>query len=69
MKDLQERVKKLRARPLLLVCRTPKGKEQVMTLEECRRTGSTYIHIAADDLDRLLSAELNGGDAFKVEEC
>ena len=65
MKGLQERVQKLRARPLLLVCRTPKGKEQVMTLEECRRTGSVYIHIAADDLDQLLSVELGG----KAEEC
>ena len=59
MTDLQERVQHLRARPLLLLCRTPKGKEQTMTLEECRRTGSAYIHIVADDLDQLLSAALN----------
>ena len=31
-----------------------------MTLEECRRTGSVYIHVAADDLDALLAAELGG---------
>ena len=38
-----------------------------MTVAECRRTGSRYVHIAADDLDALLSAELGAlarGDGF-----
>lgn len=56
--ELEKMVEKLRSRPLLLLCKTPKGKEKLMTLEECRRTGSRYIHLAADDLDRLLAAEL-----------
>ena len=33
----------LRSRPLLLVCRDRKGRERIMTLEECRRTSSVYI--------------------------
>ncbi len=63
---LEQRIAELRSRPLLLVCRTPKGQEKVMTLEECRRTGSAFLHIAADDLDALLSAELGGCDLPKV---
>lgn len=55
----------LRSRPLLVVCRTPTGKERVMTVEECRRTGSIFLHVAADDLDALLGAEL-GGDRSPV---
>ncbi len=29
-----------------------------MSVRECMATGSVYIHIAADELDELLSAEL-----------
>ena len=64
--ELEKSIAELRSRPLLLVCRDWKGRERIMTLEECRRTGSVYIHIAADDLDALLSAEL-GVDALPVE--
>lgn len=56
--ELEQRILELRSRPLLLVCRDRKGREKVMTLEECRRTGSVYVHVAADDLDVLLEAEL-----------
>lgn len=56
--ELEQRVMELRSRPLALLCRTPKGKEQVMTVLECVATGSVYIHITADELDELLSAEL-----------
>ena len=46
--ELDKSIAELRSRPLLLVC---------------RRTGSVYIHIAADDLDALLSAELGVDNA------
>ena len=62
IEQLESEIEQIRTRPLLLVCRTQKGREQVMSLEECRRTNSVYIHIAADDLDALLSAELDGRD-------
>lgn len=55
---LQQQIQQFRTQPLLLICRTPAGKERAMTLEECHRTGSTYVHIAADDLDKLLETEL-----------
>ena len=58
--ELEKSIAELRSRPLLLVCRDKKGRQKVMTLDECRRTGSVYIHVAADDLDVLLSAELGG---------
>ncbi len=58
--ELENRIAELRSRPLL-VCRDAKGRMKVMTPEECRRTGSSYIHVAAEDLDALLAAELGGG--------
>ena len=58
--ELEKRIADLRSRPLLLVCQDKKGRQKVMTPEECRRTGSIYIHVAANDLDELLSAELGG---------
>ncbi len=61
--ELEQRIAELRSRPLLLVCRDRKGREKVMTLAECRRTGSFFLHIAADSLDALLSAELGGESA------
>ena len=65
IEELNRKIAQLRSRPLLVVCRTPKGREQVMSLEECRRSKSIYIHVAADDLDALLSAEL-GGEWYKT---
>ncbi len=61
--ELEKSIAELRSRPLLLVCRDGKGRQKIMGLEECRRTGSVYVHIAADDLDALLSAELGGDNA------
>lgn len=58
--ELEQRIAALRSRPLLLVCRTPRGKEQVMSLRECVKTGSVFLHVAADELDKLLAAELGG---------
>lgn len=58
--ELEQRIAELRSRPLLLVCRDRKGREKVMTPAECRRTGSIFIHVAVDDLDALLAAELGG---------
>lgn len=60
VKELERRITELRSRPLVLLCRTPKGKEQVMSVRECVTTGSVYVHIVADELDELLSAELGG---------
>ena len=64
--ELEQRILELRSRPLLLVCRDRKGREKVMTLEECRRTGSVFLYVAADDLDKFLGSEL-GGDNLPVE--
>ena len=63
IEELERRIAELRSRPLLLVCRTSRGKEQTMSLRECVKSGSTFLHIAADDLDELLSAELGGDNA------
>ena len=55
---LEQRVSELRTRPLRLHCRLPNGREAVLTVADAVETGATYIHIAADDLDELLAAEL-----------
>lgn len=56
--ELNRRITELRRKPLMMVCRTPKGTLRVMTAEECKMSGSTYIHIAVNDIDELLAAEL-----------
>lgn len=57
--NLEQRVKELQARPLQLLCRTPMGSECIMSIQECRESGSTYIHLVGfDDLDGLLGREL-----------
>ena len=58
--ELEDQIKKLRALPLLLVCRTPAGKEKAMSIRECMETGSRFLHVAADELDALLDQELGG---------
>ena len=58
IEELEQRVMEIRHRPLMMICRTPNGKERPMTVRECATTGSTYIHVAADDLDALLAGEL-----------
>lgn len=55
--ELEKAIAELRSRPLLLACRDRKGHQKVMTPAECRRTGSIFIHVVADSLDALLSAE------------
>lgn len=58
---LEQLSEQLLVRPLVLICRTPKGKEQAMSIRECRETGSRYIHVAVpDELDLLLEQELGG---------
>ena len=60
MEKLEKSIEELRSQPLRLICRTPKGTEQIMTPEECRRTGSYYIRVVIDELDKLLDEELEG---------
>lgn len=60
LKELERKIEVLRSEPLVLLCRTPAGKEQVMTMQRCKETGSTFIHVVLDDLDVLLERELGG---------
>lgn len=60
VEELEKQVEKLRAGPLLLVCRTPAGNEKAMSVRECMETGSRFLHVAADELDALLDQELGG---------
>ena len=59
-KELEQRVAEIRASTLRMICKPPYGELRIMTLDECRRTGSSYVHIVEDELDALLSAELGG---------
>lgn len=58
--EIEHSIAELRLRPLVLVCRTPTGKEKAMSLRECMETGSRFLHVAADELDDLLERELGG---------
>lgn len=58
--ELKREIERLRGRPLTLVCRTPEGRERVMGLDECVRTGSRYLYLARDELDAVLCAALSG---------
>lgn len=63
--ELELEIALLRSRPLALLCRTLKGKEQVMTVQECVTTGSVCVHVVADELDALLAAELGESKAYQ----
>lgn len=56
--ELEAQIAQLRARPLLLLCRTPAGREKIMDIAECVETGSAFLHVVCDDLDALLENEL-----------
>lgn len=64
LKELERKIDQLRARPLVLLCKTPNGAEREMSVQECMETGSTFIHVVMgndlDDLDALLAYELKG---------
>ena len=62
--ELESRVAEIQAKPLQLVCVTPKGKRRVMTIRECMETGAKFVHIVVDDLDALLGAELGGDKEY-----
>lgn len=60
IQELEREIHALRLRPLLVVCKTSKGKECCMSLRECVETGSAFLHVAADELDALLDRAING---------
>ena len=57
--ELEKQLAILRTKPLLILCRTPAGPEEVMTVKQCQESGSAYLHIVADEVDALLSKALN----------
>lgn len=57
---IEQSITELRLQPLVLVCRTPTGKEKATSVRECMETGSRFLHVAADELDELLERELGG---------
>ena len=58
LNELERQLNMLKARPLVLLCRTPTGREQTMSVERCMETGSTFIRVVLDDLDEFLAREL-----------
>lgn len=62
--ELEQRIAEIRSRSLLAVCVMPNGKRKTMTVQECAKTGSKFVHIAADELDELLGAELGGDKEY-----
>lgn len=62
--ELEQRVAEIRAKPLQLVCVTTAGRMRLMTVQECQETGARFLHVAADELDVLLGAELGGDTEY-----
>ena len=60
--EIEEKANEIRDGPLLVFCVTPAGKRRVMTVRECKESGSQFVHIVADELDALLGRELGGDD-------
>ena len=56
--ELEQKVAEIRAKPLQLVCVTTAGRMRLMTIQKCWETGARFLHVAADELDVLLGAEL-----------
>ena len=61
--DLEQRIKQIRNKPLLVLCRMPNGRERVLSVDDCIRSGGRYIHVVEDELDATL-AEVLEGDCF-----
>lgn len=57
--ELDKQLAILRTKPLQILCRTPAGLEEVMTVKQCQESGSAYLHIVADEVDTLLSESLS----------
>lgn len=68
IKELERKINQLRARPLVLLCRTPEGVEKEMSVQECLETSSAFIRVVKgndlDDLDELLAYELRGAKTY-----
>lgn len=56
--ELEKRIAEIRSKPLMVVCKTRTGFISVMSVQDCIKTGSQFIHIAADELDVLLDQAL-----------
>ena len=56
--ELERKVAELHAKPLKVFCQWPDGRTEIMTVHDCIQTGSSYISIAADEIDDLLSKHL-----------
>ncbi len=55
---LERRIAELQTQPLVLLCKARDGKVRSMSVSECLESGSSYIHLGFDRLDRLLAREL-----------
>ena len=62
--ELERRVAEIRAKPLQLVCVTAAGRMRLMTIQKFWETGARFLHVATDELDVLLGAELGGDKEY-----
>lgn len=62
--ELEQRVAEIRAKPLQLVCITTAGRMRLMTVRECQEARARFLHVATDELDVLLGAELGGDKEY-----
>lgn len=56
--ELEASIARLREQPLTVLCVTTTGKARIMTIKECVETGSEFVHVVCNELDKLLETEL-----------
>ena len=56
--ELELKIDELRKKPLKVFCKKRNGDFAIMTVHNCIKSGSSYISIAADEIDALLSKHL-----------
>lgn len=65
IEEIETEANRIRAGPLMVLCRTREGKERVLTIGECIESRSQFVHVVVDELDKFLGREL-GGDSEPV---
>lgn len=58
--EIERVVRKIRDKPLRVVCVLPTGTVRALTIRQCAESKARYVHIIADELDEFLGRELGG---------
>lgn len=66
LEQIEAEAARIRGQPVKIMCLGQDSKQHILTIAECVRTGSRYIHVVDDALDKFLDDTL-GGDSDPIE--